>query len=105
MARCPPSSGSRGSRLNAPTKMFSEATISITTATLAGRAAAAVLGEQVRDRLGQADHHPGRPGQDLAELAARVGDGAYRPGPLEHDDGRDAQVRPLAAVDDGQVRG
>ena len=71
---------------------------------LAARAVAAVLGEQVRDRLGQAGHHPGRPGQDLAELAARVGDGAYRPGPLEHDDGRDAQVRPLTAVDDGQAQ-
>src|SRR5215831_10075294 len=72
---------------------------------LAARAAAAVLGEQVRDRLGQAGRHPGRPGHDLAELSARVGDGAYRPGPLEHDDRRDAQVRPLTAVDDGQAGG
>src|SRR6266550_326048 len=72
---------------------------------LAARAVGAVLGEQVRDRLGQAGHHPGRPGHDLAELAARIGDGAHRPGPLEHDDRRDAQIRPLTAVDHGQGGG
>src|SRR6266516_3567685 len=47
---------------------------------LAARAVGAVLGEQIRYRLGQAGHHPGRPGHDLAELAARIGDGAHRPG-------------------------
>src|SRR5215831_4656002 len=54
-----------------------------------------VLGEQVRDRPGQAGHHRGRPGRDLAELAARVGDAAQRPGPVEDDDWRDPQVRTL----------
>src|SRR5215467_2994321 len=72
---------------------------------LAARRVGAVLGEQIRDRPGQAGHHAGRPGQDLAEPAARIGDGAHRPGPLKHHDRRDAQVRPLAAVDDGQRGG
>src|SRR5215831_6512268 len=72
---------------------------------LAARAVAAVFGEQVRDRLGQGGHHRGRPGHDLAELAARVGDGADRPGPLEHHHRRHAQVGPLTAVDHGQAGG
>src|SRR5499433_344718 len=50
---------------------------------LAARGVGAVLGEQIRDRLGQAGRHLGRPGHDLAELAARVANGAQRPGPGE----------------------